>query len=160
MYLTCDNRYSTTCKRIAFVTCITCAHRTMFNYITEGIFTARTNTGVDTSFISTCFIAGTFGIYCTFWTTLWWTSHIIWQTWASTLISNHTTLCIWSTRWWYAWIYVIFLRRRHYRVDFNMVVQNNLHSLGEKWGKYIYRIQTWIGGIHIYIYTCTCALGK
>lgn len=81
------------------------AHRTMINYGTFSINSARTRTRINTSFALTSSITRTFCIYFTFRSTIWCPSNIIWKARASRSITNYPTLRVWTARWWNTWIF-------------------------------------------------------
>lgn len=65
------------------------------------------NTRIGTFLIYACKILGAFGIYHTFWSTTGWTTRILWQTWAHSLLINFSTLTVWSARRRLTWIHVL-----------------------------------------------------
>lgn len=80
------------------------AYGSVINNATSCATTTRTWAGISTFFSYTSHVTRTFRIYYTLRSTVWWHTHVIRQTrtgWRSVYIS---TLRVWSTRRWYAWV--------------------------------------------------------
>lgn len=82
----------------------TATDRVVVYYITTCFKSTRARTGICTFLIITRLILRTLRTHDTLWPTCWRTSYVPCQAWAYSLPINFTTLTVWSTRWWAAWL--------------------------------------------------------
>lgn len=94
----------TTDKRITSHTWWTATYRVVVDNLTFSTYTTCSNTRISTFLIWTSFSQITICVNRAFWSTRRWTTNISTNTRTYGLTIYFSTLTVWSTRWWFAWL--------------------------------------------------------